>query len=104
MKVEKYDFRSLDTITLRSDFAKTLNEYIDELKVNYNAFCLQRDNCMDVSVELSELMVTFHAVVEICTFLARCNLLKRKAYDRIIEFTDVVCYEVEQYRIIYGGN
>lgn len=104
MKVEKYDFYALDTITLRSEFAKLLNEYIDELEVNYNNFCYQRDHGLELNVSFAELMVSHRSIVEILTFLTRCKLLKRKAYDRILDFIFAVYYELEEFKIMYGGN
>lgn len=96
MKVEKYDFYALDTITLRSDFADSLNVLLLKVDVAYNEFCLATLTSVHV-IEYMHVVNCIREVLHVVDFLAVNKLLKRKVYENIVDYVSKIQVELKDY-------
>lgn len=103
MKVEKYDFYALDTITLRSGFADSLNLKIENLVSKHKEFCLARDSGI-CSVEFVRVLNSLRELQHVIDFLAENKLLKRKVYEQLVDFVGKIIIDLKDYEEINGGN
>lgn len=103
MKVEKYDFYALDTISLRSGFADSVNKLITDLEMSFTSFILWRDigKCTEYFSKVSMCMIR---LIYVCDYLAEIKLLKRRAYEEIVEYTTKFRVELKEYCEIYEGG
>lgn len=102
MKVEKYDFYALDTITLRSEFADSLNVLISNLLVAYNDFSIARESGI-CSVEYVHVVNRLKELQHVIDFLAVNKLLRRKVYEEVVDFVGNIVTDLKDYEELNGG-
>lgn len=103
MKVEKYDFYALDTITIRSDFANSVNLLISNLLVAHYDFVLARESGI-CSVEFEHVVIRLRELQYVIDFLAANKLLRRKVYEKIVDFVGNIITDLKDYEEINGGK